>query len=67
VTSSGTISPSSSSNPESRINGKEHVEFIEPLEKKPRRFYEKTRVFQDTWACRFPWVEANVGEDGLVA
>jgi hypothetical protein len=24
-------------------------------------------VFQDTWACHFPLVEAIVGEDGLVA
>ncbi len=34
---------------------------------KPRRSYEKTCVFQDTWACHFPLVEAIVGEDGLVA
>ncbi len=65
--SSSTISPSSSRNPESGKNGKELVEFVEPFEKKPRRSYEKTRVFQDMWACRFPWVEAIVGEDGLVA
>jgi hypothetical protein len=24
-------------------------------------------VVQDMWACRFPWVEIVVGEDGLVA
>ncbi len=24
-------------------------------------------MFQDMWACRFPWAEAVVGEDGLVA
>jgi len=24
-------------------------------------------VFQDTWACHFPWAKAIVGEDGLVA
>jgi hypothetical protein len=65
--SSNTISPSSSSNHESRINGKENVEFVEPLEKNPRRSYENTRVFQDTWACPFLWVEIVVGEDGLVA
>ncbi len=23
-------------------------------------------MFQDTWACSFPWVEIVVGEDGLV-
>jgi hypothetical protein len=65
--SSSTISPSSSRNLESRKNGKEPVEFVEPFEKKPRRSYEKTCVFQDMWACYFPWVEAIVGEDGLVA
>jgi hypothetical protein len=32
--SSSTTSPSSSSNTKSRRNGKEHVEFVEPLEKK---------------------------------
>jgi hypothetical protein len=64
---SSTISPSSSSNPKSRKNGKEHVEFVEPLEKKPRKSYEKTHVFQDTWACCFPWVEIVVREDGLAA
>ncbi len=24
-------------------------------------------MFQDMWAYRFPWAEAVVGEDGLVA
>jgi hypothetical protein len=67
VASSSTISPSSSSNPESKRNGKELVEFVEPFEKKSRRFYEKTCVFQETWACCFPWAKAIVGEDGLVA
>jgi hypothetical protein len=32
--SSSTISPNSSSNTKSRKNGKEHVKFVEPLEKK---------------------------------
>ncbi len=67
VASNNTISPSWSSNPESRRNGKEHVEFVEPLEKKPQRSYEKTHVFQDMWAYHFPWVKIVVGEDGLVA
>jgi hypothetical protein len=67
VASSNTISPSSSSNLESKRNGKELVEFVEPLEKKPWRSYEKTRVFQDMRACHFPWAEVVVGEDGLVA
>ncbi len=35
VTCSSIISPSSSSNIESRKYEKEHVEFVEPLEKKP--------------------------------
>ncbi len=65
--SSSTTSLSSNNNPKSRRNGKEHVEFVEPLEKKSQRSYEKTCVFQDTWACCFPWVETVVGEDGLVA
>jgi hypothetical protein len=43
------------------------VEFVEPLEKKPWMSYEKTHVSQDTWAYCFPWAEAIVGEDGLVA
>jgi hypothetical protein len=67
ATSNSTISPSSTSNPKNKINGKEHVEFVEPLKKKPRRSYEKTRVFQDIWACCFPWAETIIGEDGLVA
>jgi len=58
------MSPSSSNNPESKKNGKELVEFVEPLEKKLHRFYEKTCVFQDTWACYFPWAKAIVGDDG---
>jgi hypothetical protein len=35
ATSSSTISPSSNINPKSRRNGKEVVEFVEFLEKKP--------------------------------
>jgi hypothetical protein len=31
-----------------------------PTEKIPKRFYEKTRVFQDTWA------KPTVGDDGLI-
>ncbi len=23
-------------------------------------------MFQDTWACHFPWVELVIGDDGLV-
>ncbi len=67
ATFSNTISPSSSSNLESKKNGKERIEFIELLEKKPQMSYEKIYVFQDTWACCFPWTEVVVGEDGLVA
>ncbi len=67
VASISIISLSSSSNPKSKRNGKEHVEFVKPLKKKPRIFYEKTCVFQDTWAYCFPWAKAIVGEDGLVA
>jgi hypothetical protein len=64
--SSSTISPNSSSNLESKRNGKELIEFVEPFEKKPQRCYEKIHVFQDTWACCFPWAEVVVGEDNLV-
>jgi len=67
VASSNTISPSSSSNLESKRNGNKPVEFVEHLEKKPQKFYEKIHVFQDTWACHFTWAKAIVGEDGLVA
>ncbi len=24
-------------------------------------------MFQDTWACHFPWVELVIGDDGLVS
>jgi len=67
ATSNSTISLGSNNIHESMRNGKEPFEFVEPFEKKPKRSYEKTRVFQDTWACHFPWVEIVVGEDGLVA
>ncbi len=30
---------------------------VEPLLKKPKKSYDKYRVFQDTWAKRFPWVQ----------
>jgi hypothetical protein len=65
--SSNIISPSSSINPKSKRNGKELVEFVEPLEKKSQRFYEKTHVCQDTWAYCFPRVVTVVGEDGFIA
>ncbi len=67
MVSSNTINPNSSSNPESRRNGEEHVEFVESLEKNLQRSYENTRVFKDKWTCHFLWVEIVVGEDGLVA
>jgi len=34
------------------------------LENKTKIFYAKNRVFQDAWACQFPWAELIVGEDG---
>jgi hypothetical protein len=37
-----------------------------PAKKKPKKFYEKTRVFQDTWACHFPWAKPIIGDDGSV-
>ncbi len=47
--------------------GMEPLDFLElPIEKKPMKSYEKTRVFQDTWACCFPWAEPVIGDDGLV-
>ncbi len=67
MTSSKTISLSSSRIPKISKNGKEHVEFVKPFEKKLQRFYKKTHAFQNMWACCFPWVEIVVGEDGLVA
>jgi hypothetical protein len=40
--------------------------FEPPAKKKPKRFYEKPRVFQDIWACHFPWAKP-IGDDGLVS
>jgi hypothetical protein len=37
------------------------------VKKKPKRFYEKTYVFQDTWACHFPSAELVIRDDGLVS
>ncbi len=34
---------------------------IEPLFKKPKKSYDKYKVFQDTWATRFPWVQLVLG------
>jgi hypothetical protein len=41
--------------------------FVPPAKKKPKRFYEKTRVFQHTWACHFPWAKPIIGDNGLVS
>ncbi len=61
--------PCSNTNLESsRSFGMESLDFLEPLaKKKPKRFYEKTCVFQDTWACHFPWAKPIIGDDGLVS
>ncbi len=46
----------------------EPLDSLKPLaKKKPRRFYEKNRVFQNTWACCFPWAKLLIGDDGLVS
>ncbi len=34
---------------------------MEPLLKKPKKSYDKYKVFQDTWAKRFPWVQLVLG------
>lgn len=59
----------SNNNPKSNISfGMEPSDSLKPpAKKKPRRFYEKTCVFQDTWACHFPWVEFVIWDDGLVS
>jgi hypothetical protein len=44
-------------------DGKES-DYLKLLKKKAKKCYEKV-VFQDTWACQFPWTELIVGEDGL--
>ncbi len=45
----------------SRSSRMEALNSLEPpTEKIPKRFYEKTRVFQDTWA------KPTVGDDGLI-
>jgi hypothetical protein len=59
-TSSRTPSFYLSSNPKSRRFGKEVVnlfeweEVVESLEKKPRKSYKKSHVFQNSWAYCFP-------------
>jgi hypothetical protein len=46
--------------------GMEPLDFLElPTKNKPNRFYEKTYVFQDTWACHFPWAKPVIGDDGF--
>ncbi len=46
MASISTISPSSSSNPESKRNGKEFVEFVEPLEKNSKEFMKRLVCFK---------------------
>jgi hypothetical protein len=46
-------------------DGKE-LNYFEPLEKKTKKSYEKNRVFQDAWACRFPRAKLVIRENGLV-
>jgi hypothetical protein len=36
------------------------------LENKTKKIYEKNCVFQNTWACWFPWAELIFGENGLI-
>jgi hypothetical protein len=59
----------SNTNPKSNGSfGMEPLDSLEPnFEKKPKRFYEKTHVFQDTWAFCFPWAKLVIGDDGLVS
>ncbi len=56
----------SSTNPKSsRSFGMESLNSLEPLvEKKPKRFYEKTRVFQNTRACHFHEQNLSLGMMG---
>jgi hypothetical protein len=52
----------------SKFFGMEPLNFFEPpAEKKPKRSYEKTCVFQDTWAYHFSWAKPIIGDDGLVS
>jgi hypothetical protein len=32
-----------------------------PLFKKPKKSYDKYRIFQNTWVARFPWVQLLLG------
>jgi hypothetical protein len=34
--------------------------------RRKRREYERSRVYQDIWAAKLPWVESVVGDDGKV-
>jgi len=36
---------------------------VEPLFKKLKKSYYNYRVFEDTWATRFPWVQLVLGLD----
>jgi uncharacterized lipoprotein len=51
--------------PKNMKDGKE-LNYFEPLEKKTKKSYEKNRVFQDAWACRFPRAKLVIRENGLV-
>jgi hypothetical protein len=35
----------------------------ELLAKKPKWFYDKFQIFQNSWVAKFPWVESILGEE----
>jgi hypothetical protein len=35
----------------------------EPLAKKPKRFYDKFQIIQDSWVAKFPCAELVLGKD----
>jgi len=37
----------------------------EPFFLKPKKLYDETMVFEDTWVTQFPWVQSIQGDDDL--
>lgn len=37
------------------------------LTKKLKRFYDKARIFQESWAVKFPWAKLVLGENSMVS
>ncbi len=53
------VESSSNDGPEKMRDGNDS-NYFQPLGKKIKNIYKKSRVFQDMWACQFPWAELVV-------